>query len=70
MLILNGKEKSHPRPIGKSPGQSSVLQLADAQRRTRLMLLVSPAGEATIQFKDEAVAVVRELKAEELSRAK
>lgn len=55
---------------GKTPGQSSVLQLADAQGRTRLMLLVSPAGEATIQFKDEAGAVVRELKADDLSRAK
>ena len=45
--------------LGISTGRSSALSLNDARGRPRLMLMVSPQGEASIQFMDEQGKVAK-----------
>lgn len=40
--------------VGKIPNEHAVVALSDAQGRTRLRLVVEPAGAARIEFLDEA----------------
>lgn len=54
---------------GKSPSRDSTLELRDGEGRTRLRLRVSLAGEASIEFLDEAGKVVRTLTPQEISAA-
>ncbi len=56
--------------VGKTAGQSSALLLADAKGQPRLMLLVTPEGEASIQFMDENGKAVRTLSANDLAGTK
>jgi hypothetical protein len=44
--------------VGKAE-ESAVMALRDAKGRKRLVLKVTPAGEASIQFLDETGKVVR-----------
>lgn len=53
--------------LGVTPGRSSTLMLSDAKGRTRLMLLVTPEGEASIQFKDESGKVVKTVALDEVA---
>jgi hypothetical protein len=39
--------------VGKTRGKSSAVILSDAQGRARIMMLVTPEGEALLQFLDE-----------------
>ncbi len=47
--------------LGNTPGRSSALQLKDAKGRVRMMLLVTPEGEAEIQMLDEQGKVTKSI---------
>ncbi|MCA1856917.1 hypothetical protein LE190_13410 [Massilia oculi] len=47
--------------LGNTPGKSSTLQLKDAKGRVRMMLLVTPEGEAEIQMLDEQGKVTKSI---------
>jgi hypothetical protein len=53
--------------VGKDVEQVSVVQLADASGKPRLLLEVTPQGKASIRFLDEAGHVVGELTPETMS---
>lgn len=47
--------------LGNTPGKSSTLQLKDARGRIRMMLLVTPEGQAEIQMLDEHGKVTKSI---------
>lgn len=47
--------------VGKSRGKSSTVILADAKGRPRIMMLVTPEGQSSLQFLDEKGQVVESL---------
>ncbi len=53
--------------IGRTPGNSSALVLADTAGNPRLMFLVTPEGKAEIRFIDQEGIVVRTLSGEAAS---
>jgi hypothetical protein len=54
----------HPRLFVGKAEESAVMALRDANGRKRLVLKVTPAGEASIQFLDETGKVVRTVRPE------
>lgn len=52
---------------GKSGSNNSVVLLSDGKGKPRLMLMVTPAGEASIEFLDAQGKVQRTLRANELA---
>lgn len=47
--------------VGRTPGKSSAVILADAQGRPKIMMLVTPDGKPSLQFLDDAGKVVQQL---------
>ena len=47
--------------VGRTAGKSPAVVLADPQGRPRIMMLVTPDGEPSLQFMDEAGQVIQQL---------
>jgi hypothetical protein len=60
-LVEEGRIGNNRINLGMTPGNSSALTLKDKQGRPRMMLMVSPEGNALIQMFDEKGKVVKSI---------